>query len=103
MSIRRRSCSTLLTLLEEAVSVLFPKATVGTRSSSALMAVVLQERFREHVAVAEALKASYSSRDDIDRVQSIQQLEDELTQLCTSREADVLAIVKGKTPGHLAI
>ena len=66
------------------------------------MAVVLQERFREHVAVAEALKASYSSRDDIDRLQAIQQLEDELAQLCTSREADVLAIVKGKTFGHLA-
>ena len=65
------------------------------------MAVVLQERFREHVAVAEALKASYSSRDDIDRIHSIQQLEDDLAQLCTTREADVLAIVKGNTTAIL--
>ena len=59
------------------------------------MAVVLQERFREHIGVVDALKASYCSRDDIDRVHTVQQLEEELSQLCTAREADVQAIVRG--------
>jgi hypothetical protein len=71
------------------------------------MAVVLQERFREHIGVVEALKASYCSRDDVERVLTVQQLEDELQQLCRTREdtvqdivrGEAAAILKSKTPG----
>ena len=65
------------------------------------MAVVLQERFREHIGVVEALKASYCSRDDIDRVLTVQQLEDELLQLCRTREDTVQAILRGEADAIL--
>lgn len=60
------------------------------------MAVAIQERFKEHVCVVEALKANYSSRDDVNRVFAVQQLEAELSDLCSRREANVQAVVKGK-------
>ncbi len=60
------------------------------------MALAIQERFKEHVCVVEALKANYSSRDDVNRVYAVQQLEAELSELCSRREATVQAVVKGE-------
>jgi hypothetical protein len=59
------------------------------------MANTVQERFREHVSVVDALKANYSSRDDVSRISAIQQLEAELSNLCSKRESNVQAVVKG--------
>lgn len=59
------------------------------------MAVAIQEWFKEHVCVVEALKANYSSRDDVNRVFAVQQLEAELSDLCSRREANVQAVVRG--------
>ncbi|EIE27418.1 hypothetical protein COCSUDRAFT_64220 [Coccomyxa subellipsoidea C-169] len=58
------------------------------------MATAVQERFREHVNVVDALRANYSSRDDLNRVSAIQQLEAELSELCSRRETNVQAVVK---------
>ena len=55
----------------------------------------MQDRFREHLSVADVLKANYSSTDDIDRVDAINALENELRQLCCSREANVQATLRG--------
>ena len=62
----------------------------------------MQDRFREHLSVADVLKANYSSADDIDRVEAINALENELRQLCCSREANVQATLRG-VPIHLAL
>lgn len=59
------------------------------------MAATVQERFREHVGVVEALRANYSSKDDLKSVHAVQQLEIELSELCSRRETDVQAVVKG--------
>lgn len=64
-------------------------------SFKANMATAVQERFREHVNVVDALRANYSSRDDLNRVSAIQQLEAELSELCSRRETNVQAVVKG--------
>lgn len=64
------------------------------------MSVVVQERFREHVAVAEALRANYSSRDDLNRVHAVQQLETELSELCRRQEKGVQSVLRGDK-GHL--
>ncbi|CAK0785030.1 hypothetical protein CVIRNUC_008235 [Coccomyxa viridis] len=59
------------------------------------MAAIMQDKFREHLSVADVLKANYSSADDIDRVEAINALENELRQLCCSREANVQANLRG--------
>ena len=55
----------------------------------------MQDRFREHVSVAEVLKANYGSTDDIERVEAIHTLEREIERLCCSREADVQTTLRG--------
>ena len=55
----------------------------------------MQDRFREHISVADVLKANYGSTDDIERVEAIYALESELEQLCLGREADVQATLRG--------
>ena len=55
----------------------------------------MQDSFREHLSVADVLKANYSSADDIDRVEAINALENELRQMCCSREANVQATLRG--------
>ena len=66
------------------------------------MAAIMQDRFREHLSVADVLKANYSSTDDIDRVEAISALENELRQMCCSREANVQATLRG-LPVHLVL
>lgn len=62
------------------------------------MAGLMQDRFREHVSVAEVLKANYGSTDDIERVEAIHTLEQEIERLCCSREANVQTTLSGVSP-----
>ena len=55
----------------------------------------MQDRFREHISVAEVLKANYGSTDDIERVEAIYALESDIERLCCSREADVQSTLRG--------
>ena len=66
------------------------------------MAGLMQDRFREHFSVADVLKANYGSNDDIERVEAIHALENELEQLCCSRESDVQATLRGVSK-HLVL
>ncbi len=62
------------------------------------MAGLMQDRFREHISVAEVLKANYGSTDDIERVEAIHALESDIERLCCSREADVQTTLRGGSP-----
>ena len=66
-----------------------------------VMAGLMQDRFREHISVAEVLKANYGSTDDIERVEAIHSLESEIERLCSSREADVQTTLRGVS--HLVL
>ena len=55
----------------------------------------MQDRFREHISVAEVLKANYGSTDDIERVEAIYALDSDIERLCCSREADVQSTLRG--------
>jgi transcriptional regulator NrdR family protein len=70
---------------------------------ASVMSVVIQDRFREHVAVAEALRANYSSKDDVNRIYAIQQLEIELSELCRRQENDIQATLRGDNSCHLVM
>jgi len=63
----------------------------------------MQDRFREHISVADVLKANYGSTDDIERVEAIHALENEIQQLCCSREADVQATLRGTCPPSCSV
>ena len=62
------------------------------------MSGLMQDRFREHISVAEVLKANYGSTDDIERVEAIHALENEIERLCCSREADVHTSLRSVSP-----
>ena len=53
------------------------------------------DAFEEHLCVIAALKDSYMRRDDAASVEQINTMTEELAQLCTVREDEVKAAIKG--------
>ncbi len=82
---------------------IFAKPILSSIIEPSGMAGLMQDRFREHISVADVLKANYGSTDDIERVEAIHALENEIQQLCCSREADVQATLRGTCPPSCSV
>ena len=57
-----------------------------------------QDVFEEHVAVISALKDNYARKDDASTVLGIVRAQEEIAQLCTSREEQVKLSIKRRYP-----
>jgi len=60
------------------------------------MAAAAQDVFEEHLGVIAALKDNYTRRDDAQTVANINNLKDEVAQLCSLREDQVRDAIKGE-------
>jgi len=67
------------------------------------MAAAAQDVFEEHLGVIAALKDNYTRRDDALTVANINNLKDEVAQLCMAREDDVKEVIKGEAACLTAI